>query len=110
MTLTSVIPAKGTTGIGPIEITATGSGFIPGTTLYLYGDSLETTLVSSTELRAVVPALGNPFTPDLRVGIPRGHFFNRQFHGHELGHGNETAAEVHSRRRLSVRTIDVTDS
>jgi hypothetical protein len=70
LTLTSVIPAKGTTEIGPIEITATGSGFIPGTRLYLYGSELETTLVSSTTLRAIVPNIQNPFTPDLRVGIP----------------------------------------
>ena len=70
LTLTSVLPAKGTTEIGPIEITATGSGFIPGTRLYLYGSELETTLVSSTTLRAVVPNIQNPFTADLRVGIP----------------------------------------
>jgi hypothetical protein len=72
MTLTSIAPAKGTAGAGDIEITGTGTGFIPGTALLVNFSFLETTRVSNTTLRAVVPAallaVNQPL--DVRLGVP----------------------------------------
>ena len=73
MTLTSVTPEKGTVGSGDVEITATGTGFVPGTVLFLSsGPPLETTLVSNTTLRAVIPAASLQVSQQLtlRVGVP----------------------------------------
>jgi hypothetical protein len=72
MTLSSVSPAEGTAGAGDLEITGTGSGFTPGTALLVNFEALQTTRVSSTTLRAVIPAatlaINQPL--DIRVGVP----------------------------------------
>jgi hypothetical protein len=72
MTLTSVTPEKGTVGSGDVEITATGTGFVPGTALFLNGAPLETTLVSGTTLSAVIPAASLQVSQqlELKVGVP----------------------------------------
>ena len=72
MTLASVAPPEGTAGAGALEITGTGSGFTPGTALVVDFSFLETTRVSSTTLRAVIPeallAVNRPL--DIRLGVP----------------------------------------
>ena len=72
MTLISVTPDKGIVGSGDVEITATGTGFVPGTALLLNDSPLETTLLSSTSLRAVIPAPNLQVSQQLglRVGVP----------------------------------------
>ena len=72
MTLTSVTPEKGAVGSGDLEITATGTGFVPGTARFLSSGPLETTLVSGTTLRAVIPAASLQVSQQLeiKVGVP----------------------------------------
>jgi hypothetical protein len=72
MTLISVTPEKGIVGSGDVEITATGTGFVPGTALILNGSPLGTTLLSSTSLRSVIPAANLQVIQQLglRAGVP----------------------------------------
>jgi hypothetical protein len=72
MTLISVEPEQGIVGSGDVEITASGTGFVPGTALILNGSPLETTLLSSTSLGAVIPAAKLQFIQQLslRAGVP----------------------------------------
>lgn len=72
MTLISVTPEKGIVGSGDVEVTVTGTGFVPGTALIVNGSPLETTLLSSTSLRAVIPAANLQVIQQLglRAGIP----------------------------------------
>ena len=59
-------------GSGDVEITATGTGFVPGTALILDGSPLETTVVSSTSLSSVIPAANLQVSQQLslRAGVP----------------------------------------
>jgi hypothetical protein len=72
MTLISVMPESGVVGSGDVEITATGTGFVPGTAIILNGNPLETTVVSSTSLSAVIPAANLQVSQQLilRAGVP----------------------------------------
>jgi len=72
MTMSSVSPAQGTAGAGDTEVTVIGTGFVPGTVLFLDFTALETTVISATTLRAVVPAayLQTNNSLPLRLGVP----------------------------------------
>jgi hypothetical protein len=72
MTLISITPENGIVGSGDVEITARGTGFVPGTSLILNGSPLETTPLSSTSLRAVIPAANLQVSQQLglRAGVP----------------------------------------
>jgi hypothetical protein len=72
MTLISITPEKGIVGSGDVEITATGTGFVPGTALILNGSPLETTVLSGSSLRAVIPAANLQVSQELnlRAGVP----------------------------------------
>jgi hypothetical protein len=70
MALTSVTPARGIAGAGPVEVTVTGSGFIPGMALFVPGTALEVTLLSSSTLRAMMPGFDRPQAVALDVGVP----------------------------------------
>src|SRR5688572_30687984 len=68
----SITPAGGTLGAGDTEVTITGKGFIRGTAIFLDFSPLETTWISSTMVRAVVPAAYLEFNTvrDIRIGLP----------------------------------------
>jgi hypothetical protein len=72
MTVASVAPDHGSPTVGDLEITVSGSGFVRGTAVFMDFTALQTTVVSSTTLRATVPAslltLGRPV--ELRMGVP----------------------------------------
>jgi hypothetical protein len=71
MPIEGLSPDHGTAGAGTTEVTVTGSGFVPGTALFLDYGSVPTTYVSSTTLQASVPAeaLVTPRNAEARVGI-----------------------------------------
>ncbi|HWG18483.1 MAG TPA: IPT/TIG domain-containing protein [Acidobacteriaceae bacterium] len=54
--LTSIVPAAIETGAADTTLTVNGSGFTTGSTVMLGSTSLSTSLVSSTQLMALVPA------------------------------------------------------
>lgn len=72
MTLASITPPQGTSGSGDLEVTASGAGFVRGTALFVDFTFLPTNLVSSSTLRATIPAavLAANRTVDVRVGVP----------------------------------------
>ena len=72
LALTALSPDHLEAGSGPVEIVASGSGFIEGTALFAEFGALTTTVVSGSSLRATVPAelLTVNRTLDIRVGIP----------------------------------------
>jgi len=55
-TLTSVSPSSVVAGSESLRLTATGSGFVPGSTVLWNGTPRLTTYVSSTQLMAMIPA------------------------------------------------------
>ena len=71
MGLEALSPDHGTAGGDTTEVTVTGSGFVPGTSLFLDFGTVPTAFVSSTTLRATVPAefLATQRIVDARVGI-----------------------------------------
>ena len=70
--LTFVSPSSATVGSQGFTITANGSGFITGAVILWNGTALTTTLVSSTQLTAPVPAsdLATAGTAQVSVQIP----------------------------------------
>ncbi|HLJ23324.1 MAG TPA: hypothetical protein VKT71_04395, partial [Candidatus Acidoferrales bacterium] len=70
--LTFVSPSSATVGSQGVTITANGSGFITGAVILWNGTALTTTLVSSTQLTAPVPAsdLATAGTAQVSVQIP----------------------------------------
>ncbi|RZL16177.1 MAG: T9SS type A sorting domain-containing protein [Hymenobacter sp.] len=55
-TLASLTPAMAAAGSGPLTITVSGTGFSTSSVVSFNGTALATTLVSATQLTAVVPA------------------------------------------------------
>ena len=70
--LTFVSPSSATVGTQGFTITANGSGFVAGALILWNGTALNTTLVSSIQLTAPVPAsyLTKPGTVQIAVQIP----------------------------------------
>ncbi len=68
----SISPAQVSLGSGDTEVTITGRGFIQGTQILLDFSPLETTWISSTTVRAVVPASELQYNSvrDIRIGVP----------------------------------------
>ena len=52
----AVTPASVIAGSGPVGLDLTGSGFVPSSTIHWNGGPLATTVASSTELKATLPA------------------------------------------------------
>jgi hypothetical protein len=71
MSLDALDPDHGIAGGDTTQVTVSGSGFVRGTSLFLDWSEVPTTFVSSTTLRATVPAewLTSPRTADARPGI-----------------------------------------
>jgi hypothetical protein len=70
--LTSIAPTSVTAGASDTTLSAFGSGFVAASTVQAGGSALVTTFVSTTELRAVVPAasLATPATIAITVANP----------------------------------------
>ncbi|MEO7902573.1 MAG: choice-of-anchor tandem repeat GloVer-containing protein [Capsulimonas sp.] len=69
-TLTSITPSTIQAGHSSFTITGAGANFQPNTTLYWNGGALSTTVVSSTQVTATVPAslVATPGTADIAAG------------------------------------------
>jgi hypothetical protein len=61
-TLTAISPTSATAGSGPVTVTATGANFVSTSVVQVNGANRSTTVVSGTQLTAVIPA------SDLAVG------------------------------------------
>ncbi len=70
--LSSISPNQVGVGNVAVTIVASGSGFVPGSTVRLGAGALSTTFVSSTQLSAILPAsaLGNAGTSQISVTSP----------------------------------------
>ena len=67
--LTSLSPARGFAGSGDLTLTANGSGFAPSSILRWNGADRPTTFVSSSQLRAAIPASDTVAVGTAQVGV-----------------------------------------
>ncbi len=54
--ISSLVPASATAGSGAFTLTVNGTGFVAGSAIYWNGSPLTSTIVSSTQMTAAVPA------------------------------------------------------
>jgi hypothetical protein len=71
-TLQSLNPARVSAGMGPLTLSVTGTGFVPGSVVLWNGSSRPTTYVSATQLRAAIPAadVATPATAQVTISSP----------------------------------------
>lgn len=71
-TLTSLAPSSATAGGAALTLTATGTNFVGGSVLQWNGTARTTTVVSSTQITATIPAgdTATPGTPSITIFSP----------------------------------------
>ena len=69
----SLSPARTSAGTGPLTLSVTGTGFVPGSEVRWNGSARPTTYVSATQLRAAIAAadVATPATAQVTVFPPR---------------------------------------